>query len=71
MGRKRGSRFRKAIDAQEQYEQIEARQRKLRERRRGEALKSTAESKQRDANARNRLRNLADIPSEYDLEESA
>lgn len=69
MGRKRGSRFRKAIDAQEQLEGIEKAQRKAR----GEARKKRPDriieridkSQKRFDNACKRIRTFEDAPHEF------
>ena len=68
MGRKRGSRFRKAIDAQEQFEQIDQRQRKSRQGKTGTKIDSIEKSAQREANSRKRIRGRQDLPREFDMD---
>jgi hypothetical protein len=68
MGRKRGSRFRKAIDAQKQFEQIEQKQREIREGKIPGVIDSIEKSKQREKNAHRRVRRPADAGTEYDVE---
>jgi hypothetical protein len=66
MGRKRGSRFRKAADAQEQYEQIEARQRKAREGKIDIQIDSIKKSQQRETNYYKRIKDPGELGSEFD-----
>jgi hypothetical protein len=69
--RRRGTRFRKAIDAQEQFQQIEARQRASRKQKTGTQIDFIEKSKQRERNAFERIRRPEDVPWEFDLEEDA
>jgi hypothetical protein len=67
MGRKRGSRFRKAVDAQEQFEQIERAQRKSREAKRPDQIRSISKSRKREENLHKRVRRAADLSEEFDV----
>jgi len=65
MGRKRGSRFRKASDAQEQLQDLEQAQRESRKKRTGKLIARTDKSAQRFDNAlRQRIRRPADTEEE-------
>ena len=66
MGRKRGSRFRKVIDAQEQLEQIEKAQRDARQGKIAKKIERTDKSKQRLANSLRRIRTESDAPEEFE-----
>jgi len=66
MARKRGSRFRKAIDAQEQLEGIEQTQQDARKRKVAKIIERTDKSEQRFNNATARIRKVSEAPEEFD-----
>jgi hypothetical protein len=68
MGKKRRKKFRKVIDAQEQLDQIEEAQRRYRQGRADKKIDSIEKSKQRDKNARKRIRSPEDLAEEFDTE---
>jgi hypothetical protein len=65
MGRRRGSRFRKTADAQEQFEQIEKRQRQGRRKKARKTIDSIEKSRQRERNFLGRIRRPADLREEF------
>lgn len=67
MSRKRGSRFRKASDAQEQLEGLEQAQRNSRKKRTGNFINRTDKSTQRLKNdCRQKIRKPSDSEGEFD-----
>ena len=65
MARKRGSRFRKASDAQEQLEGIEKAQRDSRKKRTGKIIERIDKSQKRLDNSLDRLRSPQDVEEEF------
>jgi hypothetical protein len=65
MGRKRGSRFQKAKDAQEQLEQIEKAQQTSRKGKPRQQINSIGKSTQRFDNSLNRIKTRKDVEDEY------
>ena len=69
MGRKRRGRFRRAVDAQEQFDQIEKEQRRSRQDPSSKKIDSIEKSRRRAENARKRIRRRKELDQEYGLEE--
>ena len=81
MGKKRRKKFQRAVDAQEQLDQIEEAQRRCRQgksvkeidategsKRRDKKIDSIEKSKRRDKNARKRIRRPDDLAEEFDMD---
>ncbi len=66
MGRKRGSRFRKAVDAQDQLKSIEEAQRQRRSKRKGPLIERIDKSKQRLDNALKGIKTPEERQDEFD-----
>lgn len=66
---KKRKKFRRAIDAQEQFDQIEKEQRRYWKGDSDKQIDSIQKTNRRDKNACKRLRRPEDLPEEYDLDE--
>ena len=69
MGRKRGSRFKKVVDAQNQFEQIEKQQRDTRKGKSGPLIHRIDKSRKREQNAFDKIKSRDEVAVGYESDE--